>query len=189
MQKNIDIFNKNNQPLGIQTSIDHAMRQGLWHRGAHVTVFTTTGEVLVQKRSRSMLMHPRLLDISCGGIVDAGEEPIEAAVRELYEEVGIKANEADLVFLGIHRANHAFPKIRRIGRSVSYCYALQVSSPHVGSIQQEEVEWARFIPLADARRLVRKHRLRNFGRLIPHYGLYKTQLRGVDRLMKQASKR
>ncbi len=34
-----------------------------------------------------------------GGIIDAGETPRQAAVREIFEEVGIRLNEHDLTFV------------------------------------------------------------------------------------------
>ena len=185
MQKQIDIYDKNDQPTGKQASIDYVMKRGLWHRGAHVTVYSASGKILMQKRSQRMLTQPGLLDFSCGGLVDTGEQPVDAAVRETFEEVGISAKAEEFLFTGIYRFNHAFPRIRRFSRSFTYCYVLRIGSEHIGDIQREELEWARFVPLREAQRLVRKHALRGFGRIIPHYRLYAGQLREVARLIKE----
>lgn len=184
MLKQIDIFDKNNRPTGKQAGIDYIMRKGLWHRGTHVTVFTRDGLVLIQKRSKRIVTHPGYLDFGSGGIVDAGEEPTQAAVRELHEEIGIKAKQEELKFTGIYRADHAFPRIRRFSRCFTYCYALEVRDEHVGQIQAEEVDWAKFVTLPEARRLVRKHRLHGLGMLIPHYGFYRQQLLAMEQLLK-----
>jgi 8-oxo-dGTP pyrophosphatase MutT (NUDIX family) len=184
MQKQIDIYDKNDQPTGKQAGIDYIMRRGLWHRGSHITIYTADGQVLIQKRNKRMLTQPGLLDVGSGGIVNEGEQPIDTAVRELREEVGITAKPGDCVFTGTYRSNHAFPRIRRFSRAYTYCYVLRVSDDHIGDIQREEVEWAKFVPLREAKRLVRRHRLKGLGMLIPHYKLYAQQLRYVERLLK-----
>jgi 8-oxo-dGTP pyrophosphatase MutT (NUDIX family) len=48
--------------------------------------------VLLQRRSRYKDTHPNLLDVSCAGHVDAGENIVECALRELREELGCLSN-------------------------------------------------------------------------------------------------
>ena len=84
---------------------------GLWHRTAHVWLIHPTaigGSVLFQKRSDSKDVAPGLFDVSVGGHVDPGEEPIQAAVRETREELGLGATEAELRPLGIRQTAGVF---------------------------------------------------------------------------------
>ncbi len=39
-----------------------------------------------------------MYDTSSAGHIQAGDDPLESAQRELYEELGIKANEGNLSF-------------------------------------------------------------------------------------------
>lgn len=55
--------------------------------------------VLLQKRSGDKDSFPNCYDCSSAGHVDAGEEFIAAAIRELREELGLEAEEEDLTFL------------------------------------------------------------------------------------------
>jgi len=61
----------------------------LLHRAVHIFIFNSTGEVLLQKRSRWKDRHPNLWDSSAAGHVGAGEDYDGTAVRELNEELGI----------------------------------------------------------------------------------------------------
>jgi isopentenyl-diphosphate delta-isomerase len=63
---------------------------GLWHRGAHVFLFTADKKLLVQKRSADRVHSPSLLDCSVSEHVKAGESYLEAAHRGLKEEMGVK---------------------------------------------------------------------------------------------------
>lgn len=186
MPNKIDIVDKNNQPTGRRSTIDQALLDGAWHRGAHIVVYTKTGYVLVQKRSKSMQMHPGFLDISCGGFVDAGEAPEQAAVRELKEELGLSVRQRDLQLLEIRRRNHAWPSKKKHGRAFIYCYAVGLPDHafDLTSLQTEEVEWARFIPLRKARRLVRLGRIKKFGRINPYPKFYGSMLKQVSQLLK-----
>jgi len=49
--------------------------------------------LLVRKRGTQAFMQP-------GGKIDAGEQPVEALVRELHEELNLRIDPADAMYLG-----------------------------------------------------------------------------------------
>jgi 16S rRNA (adenine1518-N6/adenine1519-N6)-dimethyltransferase len=65
----------------------HARR--LLHRAAHVFVFNTRGEVLLQQRSATKDEYPLRYTSSASGHLAAGEGYDAAAARELQEELGL----------------------------------------------------------------------------------------------------
>jgi isopentenyl-diphosphate delta-isomerase len=65
-----------------------AKEKGLLRRAARVFVFDKNGRLLLQRRS-SKVFNPNLLDQSVGGHVDEGESYLEAAERELMEELNL----------------------------------------------------------------------------------------------------
>ena len=60
------------------------------HRVAHVLVFNSNGELLLQKRTMTKDIQPGKWDTSMGGHLAVGENYLEAALRELKEELGIE---------------------------------------------------------------------------------------------------
>lgn len=89
--KKIVIVNEQDEVIGSGDMLK-AIENGFIRSGVRVFVFNQSGQVLLQKRSEHV-RHPLLLDISASGHVDVGETRHEAALRELYEEVGITGYE------------------------------------------------------------------------------------------------
>jgi isopentenyl-diphosphate delta-isomerase len=67
-------------------------RKGLFHRSVHVFVFDRAGGLYLQRRSMRKEEHPGKWDSSASGHVARGESYREAAVRELEEEIGLRAS-------------------------------------------------------------------------------------------------
>lgn len=64
-------------------------RLGLLHRAIHIFWLRGDGQLCLQRRSYAKDNCPGLLSSSCAGHVDAGEDYLGAAVRELREELGV----------------------------------------------------------------------------------------------------
>ena len=63
----------------------------LMHRSVHILVFNSDNELFIQKRSMLKDSNPGLWDSSAAGHVDAGEDYLACAKRELGEELGVSA--------------------------------------------------------------------------------------------------
>ncbi len=108
----LDIVDETGTPTGETVSRDEAHRDGIRHRTAHVWVVRTRSkaeegyEILLQKRSEEKESFPGMYDTSSAGHIPAGDEPLESALRELKEELGIAAAPEDLRFAGIFRIRY-----------------------------------------------------------------------------------
>ena len=98
----IDIVDEQGNPTGekVERSIAHS--QGIRHRTAHIWIVRKVNgryQVLMQKRAMNKDSFPGRYDTSSAGHIQAGDEPEESAIRELHEELGIKASVDDLQFV------------------------------------------------------------------------------------------
>lgn len=63
---------------------------GLWHASAGVLVRSIDGQrIYVHRRTDTKAVFAGMHDCLAGGVIDPGETPLEAATRELREELGI----------------------------------------------------------------------------------------------------
>ena len=98
-----DICDEAGNPTGEIVSRDEAHRSGIRHRTAHVWVVRRVDgrwQVLLQKRSENKDSFPGKYDTSSAGHIPAGDEPLESALRELGEELGIHARPEQLHYAG-----------------------------------------------------------------------------------------
>jgi isopentenyldiphosphate isomerase len=76
-------------------------RDNLRHRGVGIAVLDSEDRLLIHKRADDKDVWPGYWDLSAGGVVASGESYLDAAHRELNEELGIF--DAPLHFVGEFR--------------------------------------------------------------------------------------
>ena len=103
MAELIDVLTPAGAPAGITKPKAEVHRDGDWHRAAHVWIVTPDGRLLLQRRSLRKENYPGLWDVSAAGHVSAGETARECAVRETFEELGLRISAEELQFLGTLR--------------------------------------------------------------------------------------
>ena len=85
----LELVDKNGNVRGIARRSDVHGDPSLIHRVVHILVFDKKGRLLLQKRSMSKDVAPGKWDTSVGGHVNSGEDILEAAKREMKEELGV----------------------------------------------------------------------------------------------------
>jgi len=58
-------------------------------------------KILLQTRNKNKRVWPGYLDVSAAGHIDFGEEPLESALRETREELGLEIAADNLAFIGV----------------------------------------------------------------------------------------
>ncbi|MCX6728871.1 MAG: NUDIX domain-containing protein [Candidatus Saccharibacteria bacterium] len=98
----IDIVDENGNPTGYAKTKREIHEQGFWHNAAHVWIYNSHCEILMQLRSKDKDSYPGLWDISVAGHTESGETPIQSAVREMKEEIGLNPEYGKLEPEGIY---------------------------------------------------------------------------------------
>ena len=105
----LDIVSESGEPTGNTVPRNTAHKEGILHRTAHVWVVRKTDsgyDILLQKRSEEKESFPGLYDTSSAGHIPAGQEPLPSALRELSEELGIRAKPDELKYAGTFRVQY-----------------------------------------------------------------------------------
>jgi len=92
----VDICDEGGRVIGRAPRAEvHASRA--WHRGVHLFLFNSRGELLVEKRSAGKDKYPGHWDCSLCGHIPSGSDFDETLRRELREELGIAPGVEKLV--------------------------------------------------------------------------------------------
>lgn len=100
----LDIVDENNIVTGESKPRDVVHEQGLYHRHVSCWIMNNKGEILLQKRASIKSKNPNRW-AKTGGHVGHGETPIDAAIREVGEEIGVKLNKTDFEFLSLYKSS------------------------------------------------------------------------------------
>lgn len=84
----VDFYDDDGNVLGFCTR-QEADDQNLTYPNAIIFVFDSSKEVILQVRADNKSHYPGLINPTACGAIEHGEDPIKAAERELFEEVGI----------------------------------------------------------------------------------------------------
>lgn len=115
-----DVVNERNEVTG-QLTRGEVHAKGLMHRAVHVFVINARGDIYLQKRSHLKDVSPLKWDSSAAGHLDVGESYAACAIRETFEEVGIRIDttecaaklpagaHTDFEFVELHIAHHNGP--------------------------------------------------------------------------------
>jgi len=144
----IDVRRKDGSLTGEVKERSLIHRDGDIHGTSHVWLVRYQGErqsadVLLQKRSLGKDSFPGAYDISSAGHIPAGADFLESARRELFEELGIRAEEEELHYLfphyGCKEAVFYGKPFKNYEYSRVYLYECDLE-PEDMRLQEEEVE-------------------------------------------------
>lgn len=158
-----DICDINGNPTGEIVERTEAHAKGICHRTAHIWVIRQVGEnwqVLLQKRSSTKDSFPGRWDTSSAGHIQAGDEPLVSAARELGEELGIYAEESQLHPIGTFYINYQKEFYGKIFHDNEVAFVYLYREPVELEdlvLQVEEVEETNWFPFEEVLRGVREH--------------------------------
>lgn len=134
---------------GIKTKPE-VHRDGDWHVAAHVWLITPDHRVLLQRRSTEKENWPGYWDVSAAGHLSAGETPAEGAVRETFEELGLRLDPEELQRLGVAREENVLRDGTYIDRELLEMFIVhrEVDLSTL-TLERGEVDDVMLVPFAD----------------------------------------
>ena len=156
MDERIDLLDERGEKTGRIVWKSEAHRAGLWHRCFHCWIFSPQTEsggpyLFVQRRVSGKETWPGRLDVTVGGHLGAGEEPLDG-LREVEEELGLTVTPDELIPLGIRKAELQIPA--GLDREFQHVFLLVKSlTPDDPRLQEEEVAAVVSLRLADVEAL------------------------------------
>jgi isopentenyl-diphosphate delta-isomerase len=105
----VDILDEQGHKTGQTMLKSEAHKRSLRHGGAHVWIYNSKGEVLLQKRHVSKVIRPNVWDVSAAGHIASGDTSKQTIIREAKEELGLNLNPQDLKLVGIKEVNEVMP--------------------------------------------------------------------------------
>lgn len=103
MKEFLDIVDEKGQPTGEIIDRETAHAKGILHRTSHLWLARRKDgkvQILLQKRAEHKSSFPGCYDISSAGHIPTGDGYLKSAIRELEEELGVTAEEKDLIYCG-----------------------------------------------------------------------------------------
>jgi len=97
----LDVLNRLGYKTGKTVSRSEAHEKGLYHKVVCGTIIDPQGYIILNKRGKESDIFPGRWIPIIGGHVLAGEDSLEAIMRETYEELGISLNKEDVYETGV----------------------------------------------------------------------------------------
>jgi isopentenyldiphosphate isomerase len=151
-------YDEQGQPVDGSGITKKEAASGVWHGGAQVWIWRRLEgqvEVLLAKRGPGTKTWPGLLDVSAAGHSDAGEQPLETALRETKEELGLAYQPEDLKSFGVYRS-HLVDESGIIENDFCFIYVAELSPSSSLKIDDHEVHSVQWRPFEQFRREVAK---------------------------------
>jgi len=130
-----DVLDENGNKTGKVIEKTHQLPKGQYHLGVDVWIKNRKGEYLIQKRAPTKKRMPGKW-MTTGGSALHNENGVDAAIRETFEELGIKVDASKLVFLFRYRFNDCINEVWLLQQDI------EENSIKLQSSEVSDVKWA-----------------------------------------------
>ena len=153
----LDLYDEQRRPTGGRMARGGYPPEGSYFTVVHLCLFDARGRMLIQQRQSGKREYPDLWDVTAGGAVQSGETSVEAAHRELLEELGL-----DLDLTG----QRPYLTVNFPGGFDDVFLLEGEADAAALRLQQEEVQDARWATLEEIQAMRRR------GEFVPYYPSY-----------------
>lgn len=155
----LEVCKADGTPSGVKKLRKAIHKDGDWHRVVHVWLVNPHGELLIQKRSMLKEAYPGMWDISAAGHVSWGETALDAAGKELDEELGVSFSLDELKAAHVlsHRKSSVLNNGTYINNEIVELFVVPIPDWPLSKyrLQKEEVDEVRYMHWRELERLLR----------------------------------
>lgn len=152
----VNYYNDNYEKIGT-ISRKEGIKQNLLLEAVQLWIINPhTKQVLMQKRSNNKVNDASMMDVSSSGHVKSTETPIQAILRETFEEIGLKPEELAQQLQKMMIVECDFTKLGRKGRYFTHEYVAYLEHPlSYYTKQNEEVDELFFMNYEELKEKIR----------------------------------
>ncbi len=155
-----DILNSAGEPTG-ETVVRsaNALKEGQYHLVVHIWVINDKKKTLIQKRSDTVNILPGIWATTSGSAL-SGETELDAAKRELSEELGIKSGDEELILIKKYRGRNNFVYVYAVHKNVGISEI---------TMQAEEVQAVKWVTSDELSDMVHKKQFHHYNYMAELY--------------------
>lgn len=166
MDEIIDVLDEDGNLTNKTISKDKAHKNGTWHCSVHILIINNDKtKTIFQKRCPNKKLYPNTWDIAVGGHISTKEEPLNAALREMQEELGLYYKDFDLKELELVKETLQYDDIYSNEFIYTYLIYDDVDLNDI-ILQKEEVSEVKWFTKEEMNHLIKNEKV------IPHTRAY-----------------
>ena len=139
----VDVYNNKHEKLSY-TKGRKELVDGEFRLSCFIWIINDEGKILVQQRLATAKKCPNMWETASGGATK-GDTPLSEALRELEEELGIKANKDDIRFIGSFARVNDFVEVFLLESNISLDEL---------KLQDDEVQAAKWMTIEEFEKII-----------------------------------
>lgn len=154
----LDILDRNGNKTGEVKPRKEVHSKGYLHKGVHIWMINSKGELLVQRRSANKDVYPNKLYVSVAGHPVSGEDEMEGIQREILEEIGVEMDPSNLEYLFTFYQDVSENDGKFLDNMFYDVYLAEVDlALDKLKLQEDEVSEVKYIPYEDFEKMAQTH--------------------------------
>lgn len=139
----VDIYNNKHEKLNY-TKGRKDLGNGEHRLSCFAWIINSKDQILVQQRVEDTKNCPNMWETVSGG-AEAGDTALSGTIREIHEELGIKANEEDMEFIGSYKRFNDFVEVFLLKMEVDVSDLV---------LQSDEVQNAKWVEIEEYQQMI-----------------------------------
>lgn len=163
-----DLYDGNGNKLDRTMIRGTSNQKGEYHLVVHIWIRNSKGEYLIQQRNKKTDVRPYMWAIT-GGAVTSGEDSVTGAIRETYEELGLKLSTDKVKLLKRYYID------AEEGGLTNYITDLYLAETDAKidtlTLDKTEVKDAKYVSMDEIKYMIEHNEFWNYERLLERQGL------------------